>query len=128
MRVLNIVTIVLTVLLLVVQATLAVRGIVSPAAGSLAFGLPADGAAAEFYHAVYRDRNLVLAVIALLLLGRGMWRALAIVVVVSTTLPLYDIVALRAAGVPVLPVHYVTLGALVVLSVLVALRARASPR
>lgn len=127
MRILNAVTFALTLLLILVQGALAVRGMISPSTGASGFGLPADSATAEFYHAVYRDRNLVIAVIGLLLLFWRMWRALAIVFVVSITLPLYDIVALQLAGVPVLPLHYITLGLLVVLSGLVILRARQTP-
>lgn len=127
MRVLNTVTFVLTLLLLVAQAALAVRGIIDPGAGATGFGLHADGPASEFYHAVYRDRNLVLSVIGLLLLVFRMWRALAVVFVVSITLPLYDIVALKLAGAPVLPVHYVTLAVLVVLTGLIIVRARQTP-
>lgn len=124
MRVLNAVTFVLTLLLLLIQAALAVRGIIDPVAGATGFGLPADGKPAEFYHAVYRDRNLVLSVIGLLLLFLGIWRALAVVFVVSITLPLYDIAALKLAGAPVLPVHYITLGVLVVLAGLIIVRSR----
>ena len=83
MRVLNAVTFVLTLLLLLVQTAFAVRGIIDPGAGAAGFGLLSDGHPAQFYHAVYRDRNLVLAVIGLLLLVFGMWRALAVVFVVS---------------------------------------------
>lgn len=124
MRVLNAVTFALTLLLLIVQAALAVRGIIDPAAGATSFGLPADGKTAEFYHAVYRDRNLVLSVIGLVLLFFGMWRALAVIFVVSITLPLYDIISLKLAGVPVLPVHYITLAVLVVLAGLIITRGR----
>ncbi len=127
MPVLNTMTFVLTLLLLVAQAALAVRGIIDPGAGATGFGLPADGKTAEFYHAVYRDRNLVLSVIGLLLLVFGMWPALAVVFVVSITLPLYDIIALKLAGAPVPPVHYVTLAVLVVLAGLIAIRAVKTP-
>lgn len=127
MRFLDAVTYGLTLLLLLVHATLGLRGIVDPAAGALGFGLPAVGPAAEFYHAVYRDRNLVIAVIGLLLLAFRMWRALAIVFAVGITLPLYDIVALKMAGVHVLPVHFITLAVLVMLAGLIILRARRTP-
>jgi len=127
MPILNTVTFVLTLLLLVAQAALAVRGIIDPGAGATGFGLPTDGKTAEFYHAVYRDRNLVLSVIGLLLLVFGMWPALAVVFVVSITLPLYDIIALKLAGVPVLPVHYITLAVLVVLAGLIIARAVNTP-
>lgn len=127
MRILNTVTFVLTLLLLLVQAALAVRGIIDPAAGSIGFGPPADSAAAQFYHAVYRDRNLVLAVVGLLFLFLRMWRALAIVFGVSISLPLFDIVALKLAGVSVLPVHYITLAVLAVLAGLIAARAVKTP-
>jgi len=58
----------------------------------------------------------VICVIGLALLFLRMWGALAIVLVTSTTLPVYDIIAFMQAGVPVLPLHYVTLAVLVVLS------------
>ncbi len=124
MPVLKTMTFVLTLLLLVAQAALALRGIIDPDAGATGFGLPADGKTAEFYHAVYRDRNLVLSVIGLLLLVFGMWRALAVVFAVSITLPLYDIIALKLADAPVLPVHYITFAVLVVLTGLIVARAR----
>jgi len=116
MRALTAVTFTLTLLLILVQVAFAVRGIVDPAAGAMGFGYPTDSATASFYHAVYRDRNLVICVIGLALLFLRMWGALAIVLVTSTTLPVYDIIALMQAGVPVLPLHYVTLAVLVVLS------------
>ena len=127
MRVLNVVTFTVALLLIVVQGAFAVRGIVAPSAGAVGFGLPADGPVAEFYHSVYRDRNLVLTVIAFGLLVSRSWRALAIVFVASTTLPLYDIVALRLAGIPVLPLHYITLVALVIVSGLVIACAMKEP-
>jgi hypothetical protein len=127
MRTLNVATFGLTLLLLLAQAALGLRGIVDPTAGALGFGLSADSAAAEFYHAVYRDRNLVISVIGVLLLVFGMWRALAIVFTVGVTLPLYDIFALKMAGVPVLPVHFITLAVLVVLAGLIIARAIRTP-
>ena len=68
MRALTAVTFTLTLLLILVQVAFAVRGIVDPAAGAMGFGYPTDSATASFYHAVYRDRNLVICVIGLALL------------------------------------------------------------
>ncbi|RJG55893.1 DUF4267 domain-containing protein [Sphingobium terrigena] len=127
MPILNIATYSLTLLLLLAQAALALRGIFDPAAGALGFGPAADSKAAEFYHAVYRDRNLVISAIGILLLVFGMWRALEIVFTVGITLPLYDIIALKMAGVPVLPVHYITLVVLIVLAGLIIARAIQAP-
>jgi hypothetical protein len=110
-------------LLLLALAALAVRGIVDPKAGALAFGVAAIDPSAEFYHAVYRDRNLVLAAAGLVYLAAGMWRALAVLTTAAVTLPVYDIVALKAAQAPVAPLHVITLTALVVLAVLLWLRA-----
>lgn len=124
MRILTAVTFTLTLLLVIVQSVFAIRGIIAPGAGAAGFGLAADSASAEFYHAVYRDRNLVIAVIALVLLLRRMWPALAVVLVVSVTLPLYDIAALKLAGVAVLPLHYITLACIAVLAALAVMRAR----
>jgi hypothetical protein len=117
-RLLDVLTLVLAALLLLALAALALRGIVDPRAAALAFGLAADDPAAAFYHAVYRDRNLALAVTGLIFLVARMWRALAILASVAITLPAYDIYALMAAKLPVVPLHYISLVALVVLSAL----------
>lgn len=116
MRFLTAATFALTLLLILAQAAFAVRGMIDPAGGAVGFGYPVDGPPASFYHAIYRDRNLVISVIGLAFLVLRMWRALAIVLIACVTLPVYDIFALWRAGMPVLPLHYVTLAALVVVS------------
>ena len=106
----------LTGLLLVVQIVLAARGIIDSPGGAAGFGVPATDASAAFYHAVYRDRNLVIALVGLVLLAGRRWWSLAVLCTVSISLPVYDIVALAGAGVPVGPVHWATAVALVGLS------------
>lgn len=110
--------------LLTVLALLSIRGMLDPAAAARAFGVLAEHPSAGFYHAVYRDRNLVLAIVGLAFLLQAMWRALAILTTVAVTLPAYDIVALRAADVPVAMVHPVTLVSLAILAALLWLRVR----
>lgn len=124
MRVLTSVTFILALTLLIVQAFFSVRGIVSPVSGATGFGFPTDSPSAEFYHAVYRDRNLVLSLIGFILLVMQEWKSLAVVFVVSTTLPLYDIVALKNANVPVLPLHYITFAVLAIISGLIIVQAK----
>jgi hypothetical protein len=125
---LNLLTTALAALLLAAMAALSVRGIVDPHAAAQAFGVPVGDGSAAFYHAVYRDRNLVLAVTGFVFLFLRMWRALAILATISISLPVYDIVVLKMDGVPVVPVHWVTLAGLVMLSVLLWLRVAKAPR
>ncbi len=117
-RFMKLITAAVAVALLGVLALLAIRGIIAPAGGAAAFGIPAGDPASRFYHAVYRDRNLTIAVVGFVFLALSMWRALAILATVSISLPLYDIVALVLAGVPVVAVHPATLVALIVFSAL----------
>ncbi|MBC7956829.1 MAG: DUF4267 domain-containing protein [Cytophagales bacterium] len=123
-KTLDIVTTMVAVLLLGALVALSVRGIVDPASAALAFGVPAVDSSAQFYHAVYRDRNLVLAVTGFVFLLSSMWRALAILATTAISLPAYDIAVLTLAQVPVAGVHAVTLAGLVVLSILLWLRVR----
>jgi hypothetical protein len=109
-------------LLLGVLAILSIRGIVDPAGAAVAFGLPVTEKVAEFYHAVYRDRNLVIAATGIVFLVMAMWRALAILSTIAVSLPAYDIYALKADGIAVVPVHWITLAGLIVLTVLMWLR------
>lgn len=116
-RFLQITTIVLATLLLLALAVLSVRGMLDPRAAAHAFGVPAADESAAFYHAVYRDRNLVLSLVGIAFLCSRMWRALAILVTISISLPAYDITVLKLAQVPVAPAHTATLVSLVVLAV-----------
>lgn len=111
-------TFALALTLLCTLLVLSIRGVLDPGAAARAFGLPVEDAAASFYHAVYRDRNLVLAVIGLVFLWCREWRSLAIVATASVSLPLYDIAALMGHDVPVVALHWITLGGLTVLSVM----------
>lgn len=127
-RLLDLVTVALAALLLTAMALLSIRGMLDPRAAAHAFGVAASDEAAAFYHAVYRDRNLVLAATGLAFLFASMWRALAILATVSVTLPAYDIVVLKLANVLVAPAHPITLGALVALAVLLWIRVTRAPR
>ena len=121
-------TVTLATLGLLALAVLAVRGMLDPRAAAQAFGLATTDAAAEFYHAVYRSRNLALALIGLLFLLLRMWRAVAILCSVATLLPAYDLYALHAAGVAAPPLHDIILGVLLVLSALLWRMALRAPR
>lgn len=112
----------LALVLLGVLAFLSISGMLDPGAAAERFGVPAAHPSAEFYHAVYRDRNLTISVAGFAFLLLSMWRALAILTTVAITLPVYDIAALTIAGVPVLPVHWATLIGLIVLASLLWLR------
>jgi hypothetical protein len=117
-RILRIVTTSSVALALTVLALLAIRGIVDPRSAALAFGVAAGDDSAAFYQAVYRSRNLVLALAGFVFLLSSMWRALAILLTASALLPVYDIVALTVADAPVPVVHPITLGVLAVLAAL----------
>lgn len=115
-------------LALTVLVLLAVRGIVDPRAAALAFGVAAGDDSAAFYQAVYRSRNLVLALTGFAFLFSSMWRALAILLTASVALPVYDIVALALVDAPISLVHPITLGVLLTLASLLWLRVRETPR
>ena len=117
-RALDVITVVLAALGLLALAVLAVRGMREPAIAAQAFGMPAGDGGGAFYHAVYRSRNLALAVIGLLFLLLRMWRAAAILCSVALLLPAYDLYALHAAGAAAPPLHGIILGVLLVLSAL----------
>lgn len=121
---LDLATLGLALLLLGVLALLSISGMVDPGAAAQRFGVPAAHPSAEFYHAVYRDRNLAVAVAGFVYLFLSMWRALAILTTVAITLPVYDIAALSISGFPVLAVHWATLIGLIVLAILLLRRVR----
>lgn len=121
---LRIITGCLAALLLAALALLSIRGMLDPQAAARAFGVLADHPSASFYHAIYRDRNLVLSIVGIVFLLTSMWRALAILTTAAITLPAYDIAVLRAADVPVAAVHTITLAALLVLASLLWWRVR----
>ena len=117
-RALDVITVVLAALGLLALAALAVRGMWEPAIAAQAFGMPVGDGGGAFYHAIYRSRNLALAVIGLLFLLLRMWRAAAILCSVALLLPAYDLYALHAAGAAAPPLHGSILGVLLVLSAL----------
>lgn len=112
----------LTLIMLGALAFLSISGVLDPGAAAQRFGIPASDPSALFYHAVYRDRNLTVAALGFVFLFCSMWRALAMLTTVAISLPVYDIVALKLSGVEVLPVHWVTLGGLMLLAALLWLR------
>lgn len=124
---LQLVTLASVALVFTVLALLAIRGIVDPRGAALAFGVAATDDSAAFYQAVYRSRNLMLALTGFAFLFSSMWRALAILVTASISLPVYDILALRAVDAPIALVHPVTLGVLTGLAGLLWLRVSQGP-
>ena len=123
-RALSAVTFGLALLLLLLQAALSVRGLVTPGASAASFGVPVEDPAALVYQLVYRSRNLVIAATGLVFLFAGMWRALAIMTTAAIALPVFDILFLKAASIPVAAVHPATLVALVILAGLLWARVR----
>lgn len=123
---LKITTIGFVALLLALLALLSLRGLIDPQSAATSFGVPVDDPAARLYQMVYRSRNLIIAVSAIVFLVAGMWRALAILTTAAVALPVFDIVALKAAQMPVTAVHPLTLVALVAASALLWLYVRAA--
>lgn len=123
-RLVRLLATVLSTLLLLAFALLAIRGLLDAPTAAANFGVPVDHPAAAAYQLVYRSRNLVIALTGLVFLLLGMWRALAILTTACIALPLFDILLLRDVGIPVAAIHPVTLAALVLLSTLLWWRVR----
>jgi hypothetical protein len=88
----------LTVLLLSLFVSLAIRAIRAPRRAAAGFGLALpDGHDASFVQ-VYGSRNLTIAVAAGLLLALGQTRGLAVLLGCAAVLPLFDMALLRSAG------------------------------
>ena len=96
---LDIAAIVLTALLLLGFAALSLRGLIDPQSASARFGTAVSDSAGTLFYRVYLSRNLVIVASGAILLLRGQWSALSILLTVTAALPLFDMAVLSASGV-----------------------------
>ena len=122
-RWLDIATVVLTALLMVLFAALALRGLLDPQAASARFGTAVSDPAGALFYRVYLSRNLVIVVTGAILLVLGQWRALAILFSVTAALPVFDMSVLSLNGVTPPAFHPVALVVLLVVALLLWRRA-----
>jgi hypothetical protein len=96
-RWLDVGTVVLTTLLLLLLfAVLAPRGLVAPEIASARFGTAVSDPAGALFFRVYLSRNLVIVAAGAILLLLGQWRALAILFSLTALLPAFDMSVLLA--------------------------------
>src|ERR1700757_1247129 len=117
-RWLDVGTVVLTTLLLLLFAVLALRGLVAPEIASARFGTAVSDPAGALFFRVYLSRNLVIVAAGVILLLLGQWRALAILFSLTALLPVFDMSVLLANGVTPPPLHPVALVVLAVAALL----------
>lgn len=100
-------------------------GMFDPIASASKFGMPINDDAGALYFRVYRSRDFVLLVIALIFLVRRDWVSLATLMTVSAALPAFDAIILYrqlGADAAVVP-HIAAIGLFALLSVILWLRA-----
>src|SRR5438128_2615970 len=90
---------ILTALLLLLFAVLALRGLMDPQKASTAFGTAVSDNAGALYYRVYLSRNLVIVIAGVTLLVLRMWKALAILVSATMLLPIFDMTVLSQSGI-----------------------------
>ncbi len=122
-RWLDIATVVLTALLMVLFAALALRGLFDPQSASARFGTAVSDPAGALFYRVYLSRNLVIVITGAILLVLGQWRALAILFSVTAALPVFDMSVLSLNGVTPPTFHPVALVVLLVVALLLWRRA-----
>ena len=89
---------ILTALLLLGFAVLALRGLMDPQGASARFGTTVSDSAGTLFYKVYLSRNLVIVIAAAALLILRMWQALAILISATALLPLFDMAVLSQSG------------------------------
>jgi hypothetical protein len=117
---------ILTALLLLFFAVLAVRGMIDPQGASARFGTTVSDSAGALFYKVYLSRNLVIAIAGAALLILRMWKALAILVSASALLPIFDMAVLSQNGVTPPAFHPIALVLLAVAAALLWRRARSA--
>jgi hypothetical protein len=117
---------ILTALLLLLFAVLALRGMIDPQGASARFGTTVSDSAGTLFYKVYLSRNLVIAVAGAALLILRMWKALAILVSASALLPIFDMAVLSQNGVTPPAFHPIALVLLAVAAALLWRRARSA--
>ena len=123
-RSLDIAATVLTTLLLLGFAVLSFRGLIDPQPASARFGTPVSDAAGALFYRVYLSRNLVIVVSGAIFLLLRQWTALAILMTITATLPLFDMSVLALNGVTPPVFHPAALALLAIAAALLWRRAR----
>ena len=117
---------ILTALLLLLFAVLALRGLIDPQGASARFGTSVSDSAGTLFYKVYLSRNLVIAITGAALLILRMWKALAILVSASVLLPVFDMAVLAQNGVMPPAFHSIALVLLAIAAALLWRRARSA--
>jgi Domain of unknown function (DUF4267) len=123
-RSLDIVAVALSALLLLGFAVLSLRGLIDPLQASTRFGTPVSDAAGALFYRVYLSRNLVIVVAGAVFLLSRQWKPLAILLMVTAALPLFDMSVLSLNGVTPPVFHPIALALLVLAAALLWRRAR----
>ncbi len=125
-RSLDIAAIALTSLLLLGFAVLSLRGLIDPQPASLRFGMPVSDAAGALFYRVYLSRNLVIVATGAIFLLSGQWKPLAILLTLTTALPVFDMSVLLSNGVTAPAFHPVALALIAITAALLWRRVAAS--
>jgi Domain of unknown function (DUF4267) len=115
---------ILTALLLLGFAVLALRGLLDPQGASARFGTAVSDSPGALFYKVYLSRNLVIVIAAAALLFLRMWKALAILISATALLPIFDMAVLSQNGVTPPSFHPIALVALLIAAALLWRRAR----
>ena len=115
---------ILTALLLLGFAVLALRGLLDPQGASARFGATVSDSAGTLFYRVYLSRNLVIVIAAAALLFLRMWKALAILISATALLPIFDMAVLSQNGVTPPAFHPIALVVLLIAAALLWRRAR----
>jgi len=115
---------ILTALLLLGFAVLALRGLLDPQGASARFGTAVSDSPGALFYKVYLSRNLVIVIAAAALLILRMWMALAILISATALLPIFDMAVLSQNGVTPPAFHPIALVVLLIAAALLWRRAR----
>ncbi len=115
---------ILTAMLLLLFAVLALRGLVDPQGASARFGTTVSDSAGTLFYKVYLSRNLVIVIAGAALLILRMWKALAILISAAALLPIFDMAVLTSSGTTPPAFHTIALGLLAITAALLWRRAR----
>jgi hypothetical protein len=105
---------ILTALLLLGFAVLALRGLMDPQGASARFGTPVSDGAGVLFYKVYLSRNLVIVIAGVTFLILRIWKALAILVSATALLPVFDMTVLSQSGVTPPAFHPIALVVLLI--------------
>jgi len=99
-----------------------------PQKASAGYGMPVSDAVGALFYRVFVSRNLVIVAASAVFLVLRLWTPLAILVTMTATLAIFDMVILSLSGATPPAFHLVTLAAIVIVSLLLWRRAiRFSP-